>query len=268
MRRSGFWILLFFALAGPAAAHPALYHYLEVNLLDAGEVPVYVTFHAPELIEGVVTPEDDLYGRDWLATRDDAVLAGLVENADRFAGEVFAFQFAEREVTPDFVFPDFATIRRPPPGSVVPDGCFSGAAMLPYTRGETELTIGFSDKAQKRLMLIINRPAAFPEVVDLEPGENYVLALPEAPIEEGAVWEMAAVLVGLLVILAVALIGWRRGLFLRKKNASLYERLWILLVVGQGSLAVFSIFHQAAIAPLAVAGLIPLFMRIPGSVER
>jgi len=100
-----------------------------------------VTFHAPELIEGVVTPEDDLYGCEWLATRDDATLAGLVENADRFAGEVFAFRFAEREVAPDFVYPDFATIRRPPPGSVVPDGCFSGAAMLPYTRAETALTI-------------------------------------------------------------------------------------------------------------------------------
>lgn len=268
MRRAGFWILLFFALAGPAAAHPALYHYLEINLLDAGEVPVYVTFHAPELIEGVVTPEDDLYGREWLATRDDATLAGLVENADRFAGEVFAFQFAEREVTPDFVFPDYETIRRPPPGSVVPDGCFSGAAMLPYTRGETALTIGFSATAQKRLMLIINRPAAFPEVVDLEPGEQYVLALPEAPVEADAVWGIAAVLVGLIVILAVALIGWRRGLFLRTKNASLYERLWILLVVGQGSFAVFCLFHQAAIAPLAVAGLIPLFIRIPGSVKR
>jgi hypothetical protein len=221
MRRSGFWILLFFALAGPAAAHPALYHYLEINLLDAGEVPVYVTFHAPELIEGVVTPEDDLYGREWLATRVDVTLAGLVENADRFAGEVFAFRFAEREVAPDFVFPDFATIRRPPPGSVVPDGCFSGAAMLPYTRGESELTITFSATAQKRLMLIINRPAAFPEVVDLEPGEQYVLALPEAPIKAGSGWRGAAVLAGLIAILVVALIGWRRGLFLRKKNPTL-----------------------------------------------
>ena len=218
MRRAGFWFLLFFALVRPAAAHPALYHYLEINLLDAGEVPVYVTFHAPELIEGVVTPEDDLYGREWLATRDDATLAGLVENADRFAGEVFAFRFAEREVAPDFVYPDFATIRRPPPGSVVPDGCFSGAAMLPYTRAETALTIAFSATAQKRLMLIINRPAAFPEVVDLEPGEHYVLALPEAPIEACAVWRASAVLI---LILVVALVGWRRGMFSRRANTSL-----------------------------------------------
>jgi hypothetical protein len=218
MRRAGFWFLLFFALVRPAAAHPALYHYLEINLLDAGEVPVYLTFHAPELIEGVVTPEDDLYGREWLATRDDATLAGLVENADRFAGEVFAFRFAEREVAPDFVYPDFATIRRPPPGSVVPDGCFSGAAMLPYTRAETALTIAFSATAQKRLMLIINRPAAFPEVVDLEPGEHYVLALPEAPIEACAVWRASAVLI---LILVVALVGWRRGMFSRRANTSL-----------------------------------------------
>jgi hypothetical protein len=221
MRRVTSVILLFFALAGPAAAHPALYHYLEINLLEPGAVPVYVTFHAPELIEGTVTPEDDLYGREWLATRDDLTLAGLVENADRFAGEVFAFRFAEREVAPDFVFPDFATIRRPPPGSVVPDGCFSGAAMLPYTRGETELTIGFSATAQKRLMLIINRPAAFPEVVDLEPGAQYVLALPEAPIGAGSRWRGAAVLVGLIAILVVALIRRRRGLFSPRKNPTL-----------------------------------------------
>jgi len=221
MRRWSLVILILFALAIPVSAHPALYHYLEIDLLEPGEASVYVTFHAPELIEGVVTPEDDLYGREWLATRDDATLAGLVENADRFTGEVFAFRLAEREVTPDFAFPDFATIRRPPPGSVVPDGCFSGAAMLLYTRGETVLTIAFSSAAQKRLMLIINRPAAFPEVVDLEPGERYALVLPEAPIRGGVVRGLVAVLAGLIPILAVALIGWRRGLFLRKKNPTL-----------------------------------------------
>jgi hypothetical protein len=70
-------------------------------------------------------------------------------------------------------------------------------------------------------MLIINRPAAFPEVIDLEPGEQYVLALPEAPLERGSVWGIAAVLLSLILILVLALIGWRRGLFSLRKNPTL-----------------------------------------------
>lgn len=211
MWRRSLEILIFFALAGQVAAHPALYHYLEINLLKPGEVSVYVTFHAPELSEGVATPDGDIYGREWLATRDDASLAGLVRNADRFAGEVFLFRFGEREAEATFVFPDFETIRHPPPGSVVPDGCFSGEAILPYTGSGTVLDIAFSSAAQKRLMLIINRPAAFPEVVDLEPGQRYGLTLPEAPLAAWMHWRVAAVISVLLAVPAVALIRRRRA---------------------------------------------------------
>jgi hypothetical protein len=204
-------ILTFVVLAGPAAAHPALYHYLEINLLEPGEVSVYVTLHAPELIEGVVKPGDDLYGREWLATRDDAALAVLVENAGEFATAVFSFRFGNREVQPDFVFPDFETIRRPPPGSVVPEGCFSGGVTVPCSRGEADLTIDFSPMAEKRLMLIINRPSAFPEVIDLEPGGRYVLALPEAPTVTRGIRGFMLIPAILFVALVIALIRRRRA---------------------------------------------------------
>jgi len=208
-------VLTFFVLAGPAAGHPALYHYLEINLLEPGEVSVYVTFHAPELSTGVAPLEEDIFGREWLATRDDVSLAALVENADRFAGEVFSFRFGDRNVVPDFAFPGFETIRRPPAGSVVPDGCFSGAATLVYERAETDLMIEFSATAEKRLMLIINRPAAFPRVIDLEPGGHFSLALPEAPALSRPDPDRKAILfsgaITLLLLLTLALMRRRRA---------------------------------------------------------
>ena len=208
----GFQILLILLVAGEALAHPALYHYLEINLLEPGEVAVFVTVHAPELTDTVAPLEADVFGKAWLSTRDDETIVELVKSADRFAGEAFDFRFGEREVKPSFEFPAPETIRHPGLDSVVPEGCFSGAATLPYQVGEETLLIDFSGSAQKRLMLIINRPAAFPEVIDLEPGSHYEIVLPAAPVSVRNRNGLVTATIGaVFVILLIALIRRRRA---------------------------------------------------------
>lgn len=207
----GFPILLILLVAGNAVAHPALYHYLEINLLDPGQASVFVTVHAPELTDTVAPLEADVFGKAWLSTRDDEAIADLVKSADFFAGDVFDFRFGARQVDPLFEFPDPETIRHPGPDSAVPEGCFSGAAMLPYRVGEETLSIDFSASAQKRLMLIINRPRAFPQVIDIEPGSHYELTLPAAPVSANKGRGLAYGIVGaVLVILLAALALMRR----------------------------------------------------------
>ncbi len=205
-------IVIFLAAAGNAVAHPALYHYLEINLLEPGAAAVFVTVHAPELTDTVAPLDADVFGKEWLSTRNDETIVKLVESANHFADQVFAFRFGEREVQPSFAFPEPETIRHPGPDSSVPEGCFSGESILPYQFGEETLFINFSLSAQKRLMLIINRPASFPEVIDLEPGSQYTLALPAAPVSAyHRRWLEAAPVLTAVLILVMALIRRRRA---------------------------------------------------------
>ncbi len=204
------WGFLF--VASSAAAHPALYHYVEINLHEPGEVRLYVTVHAPELSDEVRPLEEDVFGAEWLATLDDETIAGLVANAQRFGDEKFAFHFGERRAEIALRYPVAELIRHPPADSAVPAGCFSGEAEMLYQADETTLTLDFSALADKRLMLVINRPGAFPEVSDIEPGTSVRIPLPPAPEAEaeGAPWQVPAI----AATIVGALIFW---LFLRRR---------------------------------------------------
>ncbi len=213
--RAALLLIVVALLAGAnfASAHPALYHYLEINLHQPGQVTVYVTVHAPELSDEVAPLEEDVFGAEWLASLDDASIAGLVTNAGRFSDEKFAFRFGERAAGLELDFPDADVIRLPAADTEVPAGCFSGVGRLAYAAGENTLTLQFAATAEKRLMLVINRPAAFPEVFDIEPGTVREIPLPPAPevgkfaFSKAWVAAIAAAIVGMVVLLAIR----RRG---------------------------------------------------------
>ena len=181
MRRVVYLMLVVWLAVARTDAHPALYHYLEINLHEPGKVLIFVTLHAPELSDDVAPLEEDVFGADWLATRSDEQIAELVANAHRFAGEKFAFMLGNAPEKMTWEFPEAETIRQPPSNSEVPAGCFSGVADLSYGTGGETLLLNFSPQAEKRLMLVINRPAAFPEVFDIEPGSQQQIALTPAP---------------------------------------------------------------------------------------
>ena len=61
-----FLILAVWIAISRADAHPALYHYLEINLHEPGTIRVFVTLHAPELSD------------DGCASRGGCVRRGLV----------------------------------------------------------------------------------------------------------------------------------------------------------------------------------------------
>lgn len=207
---------MFLALTGTVAAHPALYHYVEINLHEPGEVRIYVTVHAPELSDQVRPLEEDVFGAEWLATLDDETIAELVANAQRFGDEKFAFHFGERRAEIALHYPSAELIRHPPADSAVPAGCFSGEAEMRYQTSETALSLDFSALADKRLMLVINRPGAFPEVSDIEPGTSVRIPLPAAPpppVPEAAKgpWKGQAITAAIVGMLIFWLVRRRRG---------------------------------------------------------
>jgi hypothetical protein len=183
MKRLILSILLWWLGVVTVVAHPALYHYVEINLNEPGKIRVYLTLHAPELSDEVLPLEKDMFGADWLAGLGDSDIADLVANAYRFGDEKFSFLIDGQPLQLALTFPSADEIRRPPVDSQVPAGCFSGVAELNYAGGKKILTVDFSEAAEKRLMLVINRPVAFPEVFDVEPGASRDIVLPEAPAE-------------------------------------------------------------------------------------
>jgi len=211
LRATRFLMLIgLFISARSAAGHPALYHYLEINLNHPGEISVYLTVHAPELSDDVAPLEEDVFGAAWLSSLDDSTIATLVTNAERFSHEKFAFHVDDRDAGLKLKFPDAEVIRLPAGETEVPAGCFSGVGRIDYSAAENVLTVAFSDSAEKRLMLVINRPASFPEVFDIEPGSVHEIPLPPAPevsvgiLTRPRAFAIAAAIAGVWLMLGLA----------------------------------------------------------------
>ena len=66
-----------------------------------------------------------------------------------------------------------------------------------------QLRAGFAANAQKRLLLSIARPAAFPEVRDLGPGEDFSISLPDPPPRSKLEWPVSFIMVAMGLALIV-----------------------------------------------------------------
>lgn len=162
----------------PSTAHDSLYHYLEVTIPRGGG-PAQITFsvHAADLASARALGADptatDL---TWLEGRTTAELAPVLADARRFFEETFDLRRQEIPIDlgKEVRFPEAgvlaAGIEAARPGFLV------GTLSLPADATEVRLLhlIG----SDKRLMVVVNRPGAFPEVRDLAPGDSTTLALP------------------------------------------------------------------------------------------
>lgn len=162
----------------PMAAHDSLYHYLEVTVpRGGGAAEIAFSVHAADL-DAARTLGADPAGTDlkWLESRTAAELAPILADARRFFDETFVLRRQEipidlgREVR----FPEAgvlaAGVEAARPGFLV------GTLVLPA--GPAEVTLLHLPNSGKRLMVVVNRPGAFPEVRDLAPGDSTTMSLP------------------------------------------------------------------------------------------
>ncbi|MEM7012849.1 MAG: hypothetical protein AAF585_15345 [Verrucomicrobiota bacterium] len=138
-------------------AHLDLYHHLEVSLVENDRITIYATIH-----------DSDLGGRDFRKFIQDAYDLQLLK------AENFEIDEAETGLA---------------------EGCQLAFASAPNPG--RQLQISLAAKAEKRLLLVITRPAEFPETRDLAPGDSFSINLPEPPPKPqnlGWIWIAGAII--------------------------------------------------------------------------
>jgi hypothetical protein len=169
-----------------ASGHQTLYEAIEVNLHDPASIRIEFTIHAPELTSPLTAALDPAaVDPAWLPGLSDGEIESLTREAEAFIRSRFAIRWsgpdAPELTSSEIHFDPPEGVRNPPADTKLPPGCLLGTMQLANPGPPRSLTIGFAPDAQKRLMLAISRPAAFPEVHDLAAGESTTIALPEPP---------------------------------------------------------------------------------------
>lgn len=155
-------LLASFQLSG----HDSLYNYIEIRPADPGSIEIEFTVHAAELVPGVDPNSTDLL---WIQDLTDEEVETLLSHARDFVASSYLCSLPPGC---DIIFPDCARLRElalemdaPRPGCIV--------ARATISRTHQPVALRYSSEAQKRLMLVVTSPGAFPKVHDLAPGENF-----------------------------------------------------------------------------------------------
>ncbi len=146
---------------------------------ETSAVQLTFTIHAPELLVGFSEAASALYDSNWLAQRSDQELEQLVtQGRDDLAGR-FTLRLDDGEpvdLAAKLTFENPDAIRN---GGArgLPPGCLEAFLELSAPEGTHRLRLDHAPDSGKRLLLVIDRPGAFPEVVDVAPGTHAVVAL-------------------------------------------------------------------------------------------
>jgi len=153
-----------------ASAHFTLYYNIEVNLSDPRLLLLHVTIHDPDIEEG--------------------------ETDASFITQNFGFDPAlEFEAT---LVEDATDI---------PEDCHLITMAAKNPGGDFEVTL--DPEAQKRLLLVVSRPKAFPVTRDVGPGQTYILELGDKPPMHFGLFLIYLFAVSGALALTVFLLRWR-----------------------------------------------------------
>lgn len=170
--------------SGPVrlTAHESLYHYVELTLPREGRGgEIAFSVHAADLAAAVVMGADPLASDlAWLANAEADETANLLDEARKF---VFGTVFFEIDGKPcdggGLHFPDADRLRS---GSADAEAARPGFLVGSLALEKTVATVSLrlSPTSGKRLLLVVNRPRAFPEIQDLAPGDTATIALTDS----------------------------------------------------------------------------------------
>jgi hypothetical protein len=165
------------AIIFPVSAHDSLYHYIEISSPRNGEgAEIAFSIHAADL-ESARALGADPAGTDlaWLRDRTTVELNPLLLEARAFLAKHFTLLIEEKPISLDesLAFPESGALAAGE--EAARPGFLVGTLRLPS--GASELDLLHVPTSGKRLMLVLNRPGAFPEVRDLAPGETTTITL-------------------------------------------------------------------------------------------
>ena len=225
MRARSCWLAgVLSLLVSQAAAHQELYHNVDLDLRDQaedGSLKLSFIIHAPELLVSTREAAAAMYDEHWLATRTDLELNQLIARAREYLAQRFEVRLGQHAPLPlpdELLFDDLETIRS---GSVrgLSPACLQATLRVPLRPGVGEFRVGHSRRSQKRLHLVVYRPKKFPEVIEVPPGQNTVVHLPNAspgeePLPEpspGSTRRLSRMIL-VIAILSLVVIWLRRGM--------------------------------------------------------
>jgi hypothetical protein len=165
--------------AGVVRAHDSLYHYIEVR--PGGETALEVTFsiHAADLASARALGADPA-GNDlaWLQGRSESEIAALLADARAFVTGTFSLgiEGAPLDLAEALRFPAPSLLAADPAANeAARPGFLEATIVLPA--GTRALSVVHAAGSGKRLLLVLNRPGAFPIVRDLAPGDSAPVTL-------------------------------------------------------------------------------------------
>lgn len=172
----------FFA-GGVLRGHDSLYHYVEVRTGHGKGGELTISIHGADLAAARALGADPS-GNDlsWLRGKPQSGIEVLLADARALVTGTFSLGI-------DGVAVDLAASLRFPPAarlSADPDAAEAARpgfleATLVVPVGARVLTLAHAATSGKRLLLVLNRPGAFPVVRDLAPGDSVPLTLTPAP---------------------------------------------------------------------------------------
>lgn len=184
MRGRGLFLLITAALStGVVRGHDSLYHYVEVRPGRESAVEVTFSIHAADLASARALGADPA-GNDlaWLRGRPESEIAALLADARTFVTGTFSLgaDGAAIDLAEALRFPAAARLSADPAASeAARPGFIEATLVLPA--GTRVLSLAHAATSGKRLLLVLNRPGAFPVVRDLAPGDTAPLTLTSDP---------------------------------------------------------------------------------------
>jgi hypothetical protein len=150
-------------------AHESLYNYVEIRFPEEGGVEVEYALHAADyaIPFGVDPAETDSSWFGRLPEADRAKVIGAVNESLQAGLGITTNSPGIRMEVPVVGPGDSLSLDEGPR-----PGCLCGSQILPAIPDAITFTYRNPDK---RLMIVVNRPGAFPEVHDLGAGESFTL---------------------------------------------------------------------------------------------
>ncbi|MDF1860834.1 MAG: hypothetical protein P1U87_11520 [Verrucomicrobiales bacterium] len=159
----------------PGISHDSLYDYLEIRFLENNHIEVTLSVHAADFSNRESVDLSSVE-TDWFRALPPSEKAELIARANQSVSSAVAFSLQEGNA-PDTTFPVPTIPRTATIDSGARPGSLIASAILPESADR--LVLRYS--GEKRLMVVVIRPGAFPKVHDLAPDSTGEFPLRPAP---------------------------------------------------------------------------------------
>jgi hypothetical protein len=162
------------ALCSPGISHDSLYDYLEIRFLKLDRIEIALSVHAADFSHRVPVDLSSVE-TDWFDALSSSEKTELIARANQSVNAALKFTISDGASDAAFPVPEI------PPTALIDSGARPGSLIATSTLPEATKHLTLHYSGQKRLMVVVIRPGAFPKVHDLAPESTGKFSLRPAP---------------------------------------------------------------------------------------